>query len=96
MNLEQLRTKGPGYRVKLVPPGAENEVVGVVAIQIDSEMVGEMYLRQGPQADISSWIENVVRDYLQRTADEGYWSETCYHYRGRQADTQNFACVGAC
>ncbi len=71
--------------------GVENKVVGVVAIQIDSAMIGEMYLRQGPQADISGWIENVVRDYLERTADEGSWSEAYYKYRERQADTQDFA-----
>lgn len=64
--------------------------MSVVAIEIDSEMVGEMFLRRGPQADISRWIEDVVRDYLERTADEGCWSETYYKYRERQAGTQDF------
>lgn len=57
-----------------------------IGISIDSEIVGEMFLRQGPKTDIANWIENVVWDYLERTADdEQLWSEAYYDYRAQQA-----------
>jgi len=62
-----------------------------IAISIDAEIVGELFLRAGPRADIGSWIENVVRDYLERTAEDGNWSEAYYQYRESQADTESFA-----
>jgi hypothetical protein len=62
-----------------------------IAIPIDSEIIGEMYLRLGsPRANITDWIENVVRDYLDRTADDGDWSETYYAYRERQSFSDDF------
>lgn len=64
--------------------------MATLAVEIDSEIVGEMFLRAGPKADISSWIENVVQDYLERTADLGHWSEAYYLYRESQADTEKF------
>lgn len=60
-----------------------------IAIPIDSEIIGEMFLRAGPKTDISDWIENVVRDYLERTADDE-WSNAYYAYRESQADSKNF------
>lgn len=63
-----------------------------IAIPIDSEIIGELYLRKGsPNVDVASWIENVVRDYLERTADEGWWSEAYYAYREHQAGPEDFA-----
>lgn len=60
-----------------------------IAIPIDSEIIGEMFLRSGPKADISDWIENVVRDYLERTADD-QWSDAYYAYREQQASVVDF------
>ena len=60
-----------------------------IAIPIDSEIIGEMFLRAGPNADITDWIQNVVRDYLDRTADDE-WSDAYYAYRESQADSKNF------
>ncbi len=61
-----------------------------IAIPIDSEIVGEMFLRAGPTVDVGDWIQNVVRDYLDRTADDE-WSEAYYAHRESQAETKNFA-----
>lgn len=62
-----------------------------IAIPIDSEIIGELYLRKGsPNIDVASWIENIVRDYLERTADDD-WSEAYYAYRERQAGSEDFA-----
>ena len=60
-----------------------------VAIPIDSEIIGELFLRAGPKADISDWIENVVRDYLERTADD-QWSDAYYAYREQQTGVEDF------
>ncbi len=64
--------------------------MSTISVAIDSEIVGEMFLRAGPKADISGWIENVVQDYLERTADEGDWNEAFYKYRAGQANTKSF------
>lgn len=61
-----------------------------IAIPIDSEIIGEMFLRAGPNADISDWIENVMRDYLERTADDE-WSDSYYAYRKSQVGAVDFA-----
>lgn len=63
-----------------------------ISIPIDSEIVGELYLRSGnPNVDVGAWIENVVRDYLDRTADDGDWSDAFYAYRESQVDSKDFA-----
>jgi hypothetical protein len=58
--------------------------MATISIPVDSEIVGELFLRAGPKANIGSWIENVVRDYLDRTADDGDWSDAYYQHRDRQ------------
>lgn len=63
-----------------------------IAIPLDSEIIGEMFLRVGPAVDISNWIENVVRDYLERTADDAdKWSDAYNAYRVSQAAPNDFA-----
>lgn len=63
-----------------------------VAIPIDSEIIGELYLRIGtPKVDLTDWVQNVVRDYLDRTADDGNWSEAYYAYRESQSGSEHFA-----
>lgn len=49
-------------------------------IPIPSRIIGEFYLRRGPSADISGWIENVLEDYLERTEDDEGWNEEYYDY----------------
>lgn len=52
-----------------------------ICIPIDSEIVGEMFLRSGPKVCVSGWIEAIVQDYLDRTADDGCWDESFEAYR---------------
>ena len=61
-----------------------------LAVPIDSEIIGELFLRAGPTVDVGDWIENVVRDYLERTADDE-WSDAYYAYREQQAGAKDFA-----
>lgn len=61
-----------------------------IAVPIDSEIIGELFLRRGPKANISRWIEDVVLDYLERTADEAEWDEAYYEYRLRESGTKDF------
>ncbi len=61
-----------------------------IAIPVDSKIIGEMFLRAGPNADISDWVENIVRDYLERTADDE-WSDAYYAYRESQVGAKDFA-----
>lgn len=63
-----------------------------IAVPLDSEIIGEMFLRKGPSVDISDWIEYVVRDYLERTAnDTGKWSDAYNAYRESQVAPNEFA-----
>lgn len=64
--------------------------MATLAVSLDSEIIGELFLRAGPTADISGWIENIVRDYLERTADDE-WSDAYYAYREQQAGATDFA-----
>ena len=60
-----------------------------IPIPLDSELVGELFLRVGPKADISGWIENIVRDYLERTSNDDGWNDEYYEYLNKlmiQAD----------
>lgn len=61
-----------------------------IAIPINSEIIGEMFLRVGPSANITDWIENVVRDYLERTAADD-WSEAYNSYRDSMVAPNAFA-----
>lgn len=62
-----------------------------IAIPIDSEIIGELYLRTGdPKIDPAGWIETVVRDYLERTSGDGNWSDAYYAYIESQAGPNDF------
>lgn len=60
-----------------------------LAVPIESEIVGELFLRVGPTANISDWIENVVRDYLERTAADN-WSAAHTAFRESQSTSDDF------
>lgn len=60
-----------------------------ICVPIDSAIVGELFLRGGPKAGISSWIEFVVQDYLDRTANDE-WSESYEVYRESQIVEEDF------
>jgi len=65
--------------------------MSTIAVPIDSQIVGELFLRKGPAADIRNWIENVLWDYLDRTAEDGEWSEAYHEYREGLLDNESFA-----
>jgi len=63
-----------------------------VSVPISSSIYNELVIRKGtPDADVADWIENVVQDYLDRTEDEGYWSEAYYEWRAENKDLEAFA-----
>jgi hypothetical protein len=62
-----------------------------VAVLIDSELVGELFLRRGPKIDLSDWIENIVGDFLERTVDAGDWDDAYYAYLEQSKSAQGFA-----
>jgi hypothetical protein len=63
-----------------------------IAIPLDSRLIGEMFLRRDPSVDISDWIEYVVRQYLDDTADDtARWSEAYTAYREAQVAPNEFA-----
>jgi hypothetical protein len=61
-----------------------------IAIPINSEIIGELFLRKGPKTDLSSWIENIIEDYIDRTADDSGWSEEYYDYLSEQNVSDEF------
>jgi hypothetical protein len=65
--------------------------MATISIPIDSELVGEMFLRAGKtDVDVGSWIEQVLADYLERTRDDGPWAEAYYKWREESADSEKF------
>lgn len=61
-----------------------------ISVPIDSELIGQMFLRQGPKSDVSQLIERVVWDFMERTADEGGWDEAYYAYLEGEKATDDF------
>jgi hypothetical protein len=61
-----------------------------IPIPIDSELVGELFLRRGPKADISGWIEHVLQDYLDRTSNDDGWNEEYYDYLNKEVSQEEF------
>ncbi len=65
--------------------------MATLSVPIDAELIGELYLRAGhPKKDIASWIEDVLQDYLERTAEDGDWSEAYYSWREEAAGSEAF------
>lgn len=61
-----------------------------VSVALDSEIIGEFFLRGGPKVNLEDWIENIITDYLERTAEEGGWNEAYYEYRDSLLDIESF------
>jgi hypothetical protein len=61
-----------------------------IAIPIDSTLIGELFLRRGPSVDVGDWVENVLRGYLERTADDD-WSDAYNAFRESQTTSNDFA-----
>lgn len=55
-----------------------------IAIPINSEIIGELFLRSGPKSDVNGWIENIIMDYLERTEGDDGWREEYYEYIEKQ------------
>ncbi len=61
-----------------------------ICVPIDSEIIGEMYLRWGPKADIRELIEHFLTFDLDHLADDGNFSPAYYAYRESQSTTEDF------
>ena len=48
---------------------------GTVGISIPADIYAEFILRKGESVDVTSWIINVVEDYLERTKHDDDWCE---------------------
>jgi hypothetical protein len=44
-----------------------------ISVPISAEIVYEMLLRSGPEADISAWIEDIFFNYLDSTSANDGW-----------------------
>lgn len=64
-----------------------NDLSGYICIPLRAEVYNEFILRMGESVDnVPEWIENVVLDYLDRTADDGPWGDEYFERRGLDAD----------
>jgi len=64
----------------------------VVCVPLDASIYNEFVIRRGtPDVDVAGWIEDVVLDYLDRTADDGEWSEQYHEWRSSTKDLEAFA-----
>jgi len=62
-----------------------------VCVPVRASIYNELVIRKGnPEVDVASWIENVVSDYLERTADDEMWSEQYYEWRASTEDIEGF------
>ena len=61
-----------------------------IAIPIDSEIIGELFLRSGPKANVSDWIEDIIMDYLERTESDDGWREEYYEYIEKQQSYEDY------
>jgi hypothetical protein len=62
-----------------------------LSVPLNAELIGELFLRRGhPKVDVASWIENVLSDYLDRTANDD-WSEAYGSWRADTESTGDFA-----
>jgi hypothetical protein len=65
-----------------------------IAVLIDSEIIYELFLRNGPKADISGTIEDITMNYLERTENDVGWSEEYYKYIEKQQSYENYGNPG--
>lgn len=60
-----------------------------ISVPINSELIGELYLRKGPKVDIANWIGNIIESYLENTENEFGWSDEYYEYVAEKNWDQN-------
>jgi len=62
-----------------------------VCVPISAEIYNELVIRSGkPDVDVAGTIENVVNDFLDRTADDGDWSDAYYQWRSSTKNSKAF------
>jgi hypothetical protein len=61
-----------------------------ICIPISTDIIHEMLLRKGPETDVSSWIEDVIYNYLDDTEQNDGWSDEYYEYLGRRTNESDF------
>ena len=62
-----------------------------VCVPISVETYNELVIRVGkPEADIAGIVQTVLGDFLERTADDGNWSDAYYEWRAGTGDLRNF------
>lgn len=62
-----------------------------ICVPIDAAIYNELVIRRGTPDSLSGMIEDIIQDFLDRTADEGYWSEQYYQWRASTKDLDSFA-----
>lgn len=61
------------------------DLPGYVCVPIDTNLYNELVLRVGdPERDVGAIIDEVLLQFLERTADDGDWSDAYYAWRDRQ------------
>ena len=63
--------------------------MNVVCVPIDTEIVAEFVLRKGEKSvDLTSWIKEILADYLERTAMDEGWDERYYELKDAEWDRE--------
>ena len=63
----------------------------MVSIPIPSDVYAELLFRKMDKyQDIGTWIEDIVRDFLNRTEDEGYWADEYYEWKTDSVQEEDF------
>jgi len=61
-----------------------------VCVPIEARYHNELVLRQGKPDSVSDMINMIIEDYLDRTKNDGNWSESYFESRGEWESKQEF------
>lgn len=61
-----------------------------ICVPIDQEIIHQMLLRGGPETNLSSWIEEILWNYLGDTEDNEGWREEYYEFLDRRRGESGF------
>lgn len=64
-----------------------------ISISIDSQLIGELFLRLGrADVDVNQIVEDVLTDFLERTMQDGPWADVYYEWVEKKSGNDLNSC----
>jgi hypothetical protein len=68
-----------------------SNTAGFICVPIAVELYNELVLRVGdPRSDVTSFVEHALESYLERTEDDGKWSDAYFEWKERSRPAEEF------